>query len=75
MEMFAAMASMGGSCLIGLLTLIAMGVAGWKIAEKAGYAPAWGLLAMVPLVGYVAILYFAFTEWPIEKQVQELKNK
>jgi len=64
-----------GPCLAGLISQIILGVAGWHIAKKAGYAPAWGLLAIVPVLSYIIILYFAFKEWPIEKELQELKNK
>jgi hypothetical protein len=67
--------SNAGQCLIGLIAQTILGVAGWHIAKKAGYAPAWGLLAIIPVVNYVVILYFAFNEWPIEKKLQEVKNK
>ncbi|MDD3012400.1 MAG: hypothetical protein PHC34_01695 [Candidatus Gastranaerophilales bacterium] len=65
----------GGSYLIGFIAQVILGIAGWHIAKKAGYAPAWGLLAIVPVVSYIVIIYFAFNIWPIEKELQDLKNK
>lgn len=35
-----------------------------KIVSKAGYHPAWCLLAFVPLVNFVMLWVFAFSRWP-----------
>ena len=40
----------------------------WCIAKKAGYEPWYGLLMIVPILNLVLLYFFAFTEWPIEKQ-------
>jgi len=64
-----------GPYVVGLIAQIILGISGWHIAKKAGYAPAWGLLAVVPIISYIVILYFAFNKWPIEKEIQELKSK
>ena len=40
----------------------------WRIVGKAGYAGAWSLLALVPLVNIVMLYVFAFVRWPYEKQ-------
>ena len=47
-------------------------IAVWKIVEKAGYPPAMSLLGVIPILNLVMLFIFAFSEWPIEK---ELKNK
>lgn len=39
----------------------------WRIVSKAGYAGAWSLLSLVPLVNIVALWVFAFVRWPHEK--------
>jgi hypothetical protein len=44
----------------------------WKIAAKAGYQGALSLLMLVPLVNFVIILIFAFSEWPIESRLKAL---
>lgn len=36
----------------------------WRIMRKAGFAGAWSLLALVPLVNVIALWVFAFVSWP-----------
>jgi hypothetical protein len=45
--------------------------AAWRIAAKAGYAPALSLLAIVSPVNIVMLWAFAFREWPIERRLRE----
>lgn len=44
----------------------------WRIAEKAGYGGAMSLLMLIPLVNYVILLIFAFSEWPIETRLKAM---
>ena len=44
-------------------------VANWKIWSKAGFNGALSLLMLIPLVNIVAVLYFAFAEWPIHRRL------
>lgn len=46
-----------------------------RITRKAGYSPWLGLLGVVPIVGWVAILVFAFKEWPVESEVRDLRGR
>ena len=56
------------------LALIILGlVINWKIAEKAGFSGAASLLMLIPLANVIVLCYFAFTEWPIEREVRETK--
>ena len=67
---------MGAGACIGMLVwwIISIAIAAyslycmWCIAKKAGYEPWYGLLMIVPILNVVLLYYFAFTEWPIEKQ-------
>lgn len=44
-----------------------------KISSKAGY-PRWhGLIMLVPVLNVIAILIFAYSEWPIETKVLDLE--
>ena len=45
------------------------------IVQKAGYSPLWVLLAFVPLLNFLALAYFALTEWPIERELQQLTRR
>ena len=51
--------------------IVVMIVANWKIWSKAGFAGAWSLLLIIPLVGIIAYLYFAFAEWPIHRKMNQ----
>jgi len=48
-------------------------VINWRIAEKAGFSGVASLLMLIPLVNIFVVLYFAFTEWPIEQQLRAAK--
>jgi heme/copper-type cytochrome/quinol oxidase subunit 2 len=45
-----------------------------RIFRKAGYNWAWGLLWLVPIGNIVAILMLAFGDWPILKEMRQLKG-
>lgn len=38
----------------------------WRIVSKAGFHGAWSLLALLPLVNFVAYWIFALKKWPVE---------
>ena len=41
---------------------------GWRIAAKAGYSGFWGLTALVPPLGLLALWYLAATkDWPVSE--------
>jgi hypothetical protein len=49
-------------------------VAGVKIVSKAGYSGWWVLIAFVPVVGTVFLFIFAFSDWPILREVRLLRG-
>lgn len=56
--------------LLGLGAVVT-GVAFWQIYRKAGLSGALGLLMIIPGVNLVMMLWFAFTEWPVLKELRE----
>ena len=57
--------------------VVVIGFAIWihcRIAAKAGYPAAYGLLAMIPCVNFVVMIMFIFQEWPIQKENRELRE-
>ena len=52
------------------VTSILCVIAFCKIFQKAGYSWAMGLLMLVPIVRFVAVLYLGFAKWPIEKKIE-----
>lgn len=61
-----------GLC-IGLISVLFGIVIWWKIFSKAGYSGALGLLMFVPIANLVVLLVLAFGEWPIQREVRELR--
>lgn len=51
-----------------LLVMVVPFIALWRIVSKAGYAGAWALLLFVPVVNVIALIAFAFSEWPLERR-------
>ncbi len=71
----AAGAAAGMGFLFVLIGLAIVLVADWKIAAKAGYHGALSLLLIIPLVNIAVFLFFAFGEWPIERELKELRAR
>jgi hypothetical protein len=73
---FAAIAGMGiVGVLIGIGLLILSLWINWTIASKAGYSGALSLLMLIPLVNIIIILMFAFSEWPVQRELREAKTR
>jgi hypothetical protein len=66
--------STAAALLLPLILFALVIVAVWKILSKAGYAGPLALLAVVPLVNVVLFLVFAFSEWPIQRELRELRS-
>jgi hypothetical protein len=47
----------------------------WKILEKAGYPGVMGLMMLVPFLNFVMLLYLAFSDWPVLRQLREAQNR
>ena len=45
------------------------------IFHRAGYHWALGLLTLVPIAGIVMLCILAFCDWPIQKELRQLKQK
>ena len=46
-----------------------------RIFFKAGYHWALGLLMIVPIANIIMSFYLAFAKWPIEKDIQQLRQQ
>ena len=54
-----------------LLLFPVLFIVGWaKIFSKAGLAPALCILMLIPLVNLGFFFWFAFSEWPVERQLR-----
>lgn len=59
--------------LIGLLVTLLYVLVFCKIFSKAGFSWALGLLILVPIANIIIMFYLAFADWPVLKEVRELK--
>ena len=48
---------------------VLIGLSGWRVYSRAGFAGYWGLAFLFPVLNILALLYLAQTDWPVaEKQ-------
>ncbi|MFL5624015.1 MAG: hypothetical protein ACJ788_00275 [Ktedonobacteraceae bacterium] len=68
----------GVTILVSLLIMVAGIVFAiiiyWKIFSKAGYSGALGLLMFVPIANIVVLCILAFGEWPIYRELNQLRQ-
>jgi len=62
-------------CGLALLVIVLAVLIWWKIFAKAGYGGALGLLMLVPGVNLVMICILAFAEWPVLRELKELRER
>lgn len=61
-----------------LAALIVMIIQVWafcRIFSKAGYSWALGLLMFVPIANIIMFLVLGFSDWPICKEIRQLKQQ
>lgn len=60
--------------ILAALALTFWGYIWTHIFEKAGYNRWWGLAMLVPLANVVALVLFAFSDWPVDAELRRLRN-
>ena len=63
-----------GIGLFGLVMAIIVFVAYVKIISRAGYSGWWVLVMFVPILNVVMLLIFAYKQWPIQRELAELRG-
>ncbi len=57
--------------LLILLCIVTVFAVAWaRIFSKAGFSGVLCLLMFIPIANVVTLLWFAFAEWPIERQLR-----
>jgi hypothetical protein len=46
----------------------------WKIFSKAGFSGWFCLTQLVPIINLIAFFYWAFAEWPIQRELNRMKQ-
>jgi glycerol-3-phosphate acyltransferase PlsY len=47
----------------------------WKIFSKAGYPGALAIVMMIPILNLIMLVFLAFSEWPILRELQALRHR
>jgi hypothetical protein len=76
MQILAATHRAGGGLFVlyGLVFFVAAIVAAAKILSKAGYSPWYCLLLLIPIVNLIMLLVFAFSDWPVDKELRRYRE-
>jgi hypothetical protein len=68
------------SAYIGVICIIVLAIVAfsiwcyWRIAVKAGYPGPFSLLLLVPGANLILLILFAFSEWPVERDLKALRT-
>jgi hypothetical protein len=57
------------------LTMIAWSLGWVMVVVKSGYSPWLLLLAFIPIVNMIAWLWFAYSEWPIQRELRASRSE
>ena len=72
------MRSLGIAELIIVLFFVGIAVVSlvpwFMIYKKAGYNPAMGCLMFIPIANIVMLFVLAFSQWPIERELQNARG-
>lgn len=60
--------------IAGIVIWLVFVIAYVKIITKAGYSGWWILILLVPIANIVMVLIFAYKEWPIQRELAELRG-
>ena len=63
-----------GLGLLGLVLAVIFFIAYIQIIRRAGYSGWWVLVMFVPVLNVVMLLIFAYKEWPIQRELRELRG-
>ncbi len=59
--------------LVYLAIVVVSFVAAVRVVTKAGYSGWWVLITLVPVVNFVMVLVFAFSDWPVLREIRVLR--
>jgi hypothetical protein len=56
--------------LLVLIFWFIVGLAGWRVYSRAGFDGYFGLLFLVPIANFFALLYLAHKPWPAKRVIE-----
>jgi hypothetical protein len=54
--------------IISIAIWMFLAFAGWRVFSRAGFKGYIGILFLVPIANFIALLYLAHKEWPVATQ-------
>lgn len=60
--------------IVGIAAWVVMLLAYVSIIRRAGYSGWWVLIGLVPIANIVMFLVFAFKEWPVQRELAQLRQ-
>ncbi len=63
-----------GMLVFSLISVIIGILIYWKIFSKAGFSGWLSLTMLIPLVNIIMMFYLAFAEWPVVRELNQLKQ-
>lgn len=75
--------ALGASNIVFILFVVILAIASvvlavtiyWRIFSKAGYSGMMGLLLFVPIANIIVLCILAFCEWPIYRELNQLRQQ
>ncbi len=64
----------GADIIIGLVILSLYVVFWVKVFSKAGFSGVLAVVMFVPFLNIALLIYFAFAKWPIQQELERLKQ-
>lgn len=63
----------GVGIVVAVVVWLVFAIAYIRIIQKAGYSGWWILIGLVPIVNVVMFLVFAYSRWPVQRELDELR--
>lgn len=59
----------------GIAIFVIMLIAYTNVINRAGYSRWWVLIMLVPIANIVMLLVFCFKEWPVQRELRDLRSR
>lgn len=60
--------------IVGFVLAVVIAAVWWQIFSKAGHGGWMGLLMLIPVVNLIMLLFLAFSDWPVRKELRRLRD-
>lgn len=61
--------------IVGFVLAVIVAAVWWQIFSKTGHGGWMGLLMLIPVVNLIMLLFLAFSDWPVHKELRQLRDE